>query len=59
MKRYVLIGGNRTETFTSLAVVGHADSKDEAAKLISDKYEECGGLLIWIDTQTGEAGEPV
>ena len=64
MKRYILVGGNPfrsytgTGTYTGLTVVGAADTDAEAALVTNEQFERCGGLLLWIDTQTGAAGEP-
>ena len=56
--KYLLVGGtpftgySGTTSFTSLKVVGISDSKDDMKQMYSDNYEECGGLLIIIDTET-------
>lgn len=57
-ERYLLIGGNPfvgytgTEACTHLNVVGSADSKPAIKKMHTSHYEECGGLLLIIDTYT-------
>lgn len=65
MKRYILVGskymgrdvrGSRMDM--GLSVVGSADTYEEAKALTDEQYEKCGGLLLWIDTTTGLAGEP-
>jgi hypothetical protein len=64
MKRYILVAGDPfrgytgTLTFTGLLVVGSADTVDEAKALTEDSYEKHGGLLLWIDRETGKPGEP-
>ena len=60
MKRYILVGGHYTGTgrYTGLSVVGSADTVEEAKEATNKQYEECGGLLLWIDTLTGKPGEP-
>jgi hypothetical protein len=64
MKRYILIGGNPfrgytgTTTYTGLAVRGSADTQAEALALTEVEYDLCSGLILWIDTQTGQPGEP-
>lgn len=64
-KRYILVGssymgrdirGSRMDM--GLQVVGSADTYEEAKALTTLKYDQCGGLLLWIDTQTGLPGEP-
>lgn len=58
--RYLVIGGNpfvgytRTQTYTSLRVVGGNETVEGAEALCQQKYEECGGLLLVVDTVTGE-----
>lgn len=63
-KRYILVGGNPlrcytgTTTYTGLRIVGRANTAKQAAALTKKLYDECGGLFLWIDSQTGEEGEP-
>lgn len=60
MKRYILIGGlpfrnyTGTLTYTGLKLVGQSDSLTEIGKLATRKFEEHGGLLLALDTETGE-----
>jgi hypothetical protein len=60
MKRYILVGGRYVGggSFVGLRVVGSANTEDEAKTLTNKQYDVCGGLLLWIDTKTGKAGEP-
>lgn len=63
-KRFILVGANPftgyngTVTFTGLNVVALADTKEEADAAVKKWYDECGGLLLWIDRLTGRPGEP-
>lgn len=63
--RYSIIGGNPiraltgTGTFTALNVVGVVDTEEEVKRVVDEKYEECGGLLLVIDLQTGRPAEDV
>lgn len=60
VKRYLLVGGKywgKGQT-TGLKVVGHADTYEEAKTLTDANYDNCGGVLLWIDTETGLPGEP-
>lgn len=58
--KYLVVGGNPftcytgTTSFTSLDVVGKANSWKEAADIFNNKYDECSGLLLIIDMETGE-----
>lgn len=60
MKRFILIGGNPfrpytgTTTYTSLKVIGTAHSKEEIRKLYQDNYENCAGLLLVVEAETGK-----
>ena len=63
---YLVIGGSpftgytNTTSFTALNVVGGANSIERAKGIYREKYEECGGLLEIINTESGtveEAGE--
>jgi len=50
--RFLIVGGNPFgHSYTSLRVVGAANTKEQADTLWHAAYEECGGLLILIDTQ--------
>lgn len=57
--KYSVIGGDPftmytgTVSFTGLKVVGIAETEQEALKLIEDNNEDCGGLMLVIDLQTG------
>jgi len=57
-KRYILIGGNPfvgytgTETFTGLKIANEASTIEEAKKMWETNYEECGGLMLIVDTET-------
>jgi hypothetical protein len=59
-KRYTVIGGNYyrsytgTGTFTGLDIVGKCDTIEELKEILKEKYEECGGLIAVVDTETGE-----
>ena len=59
MARFILIGGEpyrgytNTLTYTSLRVVGTTNNEKDMRKLVKEKYEECGGLLIVVDGDTG------
>lgn len=58
--RYIIVGGHPyrsytgTITFTHLNIVGKTDSKREAEKIVSEKYDDCGGLLVIIDLESGD-----
>lgn len=58
-KRYVLIGGNPfrgytgTQTYTSLRVVDSFETEAEANQGWKQHYEDCGGLMLILDTHTG------
>jgi len=58
--KYIIIGGNYyraytgTGTFTSINVVGSTDSEEEVKQIVNDKCNECGGLMLVIDTTTGK-----
>ncbi len=63
--RYIIVGGrpfshhmNRgTVTFSSLKVVGGSDTIEGVKRIWTDKYEECGGLMLVVDTTTGLEAE--
>ncbi len=58
--KYVLVGGNPirsytgTGTFTGLHVVGHAETLEGIKELFTEKYDQCGGLLVMIELATGQ-----
>lgn len=57
--RYIVVGGNPevytgVVTYTSIGIVGKADTLEEAKTIFNLKYDECGGLLVVIDMHTGE-----
>lgn len=60
MNKYILIGGNPftgytgTQTFTSLKVVGSSNTEEGIKDLWIDKYDECGGLMLILDAETGK-----
>jgi len=60
MKKYFLIGGipyrsyTGTGTFVGLKVVGQYDSIEEVETAVKLHYEECGGLLMVLDSTTGQ-----
>jgi len=64
MKRYILVGGVPFREYTGttscigIRVVASAETKKEAKEATYKFSDECGGLLLWIDTQTGQPGEP-
>ncbi len=61
--RYVLIGGRPfsvytgTTTFTNLLIKATANNEIEMKSKTEEFYEECSGLMLWIDLETG--AEPV
>lgn len=60
---YIIVGGRPftmytgTTTYTGLSVVGNAASKEEAKAIVLAQYEECGGLLLVIDSETGKEAD--
>lgn len=58
--KYLVVGGlpfrgyTNTLTYTGLKIVGGANTKKELEKLVKDKFDEHGGLLLSIDTETGK-----
>lgn len=58
--RYIVVGGkpfrnyNNTTVFTALNVVGKAQTKKEVKKIVDDHFDDCGGLMMVIDSETGE-----
>ena len=58
--RYIIIGGNPftdfsgSRTFTGLKIAFSSDDLEECNKKIADLFDECGGLLLLIDTHTNE-----
>lgn len=61
--KYILVGGNPfrmytgTTTFTSLKVVATCQTKDEARQLWNQHYEDCSGLMLIIDAETGQPAD--
>lgn len=58
---YIVIGGNPmmtsytgTITFTGLKVVGRTKELHDAEKLASENWEDCGGLIVVVDLNSGE-----
>jgi|GEM_PF-4004673 len=50
-RRFLIVGGNPFgHSYTGLRVVGAADTKAQAETMWHAAYEECGGLLLLIDT---------
>lgn len=50
-KRFLIVGGHPfNNSFTGLSVVDAVDTKNEADISWHDHYDECGGLLLVIDT---------
>jgi RNA polymerase subunit RPABC4/transcription elongation factor Spt4 len=58
--KYIIIGGqpfknyNNTTVFTGLKVIDTAETADIAKAIVEDVYNECGGLIIIVDAETGE-----
>ena len=58
--RYLVIGGipftgyTGTETYTDLTIRGGAPTVEAAQTIFDAFYDESGGLLIIVDTATGE-----
>lgn len=61
--RYLIIGGNpfigytRTTSITSLNIVGKTNDLEEARRFKKELYDECGGIMILIDTEIGKEVE--
>ncbi len=61
--KYSIVGGNPfrcpngATTFTGISVVGLASSIKDAEEIIRQKYDECGGLLLAIDLDTGKVSK--
>lgn len=59
--KYIVVGGSPfrgytgTLTYTGLKVVGRCDTLKAAERLVKEKYDEVGGLILVIDAETGEA----
>lgn len=52
--KYVLVGGNPfRHSFTGLRVVASSNDKMEIRKMWDQHYDDCGGLMIIVDTETG------
>lgn len=62
---FALIGGKPfrcytgTTTYTGLSVVAKCNTKKQAEKLYRKHYEDCGGLLLIVDLDTGDAADMV
>lgn len=60
MKKTTLVGANPfiqytgSQSVTALNVIGRNLSQAEAKKLAKEKYEDCGGLIIGVNQDTGE-----
>jgi hypothetical protein len=58
--KYVIVGGvpyvgyTNTTTFASLKIVGKGNTIEEVKEIVDNHFDECGGLLIIIDMETGE-----
>lgn len=63
MSKYLIVGGNPIAmprggtAYTGLDVIGKADTKAEAADVFRAQYDNCSGLLVVIDTETGAAAD--
>lgn len=61
--KYIVVGGSpfrgytNTLSFTSLDVVGKGNTVDEITDIVREKYDECGGLMLVIDTETGSVAD--
>lgn len=57
-KRYIVVGGNPfRNSFTGLRIVSSSDSLAEVKETIKLHYDNCGGLLMVVDCQTGQEAE--
>lgn len=58
--KYIVVGGmpfrgyTGTLSFTGLDVIGQANTAEEVKRIVEEKYDECGGLLLSVDARTGE-----
>ena len=58
--RYIIIGGKPytgytgTMTYTGLRIVAETDHIHKIKKLYENNYDQCGGLLLIIDTVTSK-----
>ncbi len=58
--RYMVIGGNPfrgytgTQTYTAIRVIGLCPTIEDARNLWQASYEDCGGLLLIVDCETGK-----
>jgi hypothetical protein len=63
MIKYIIVGGNPmtgytgTTTFTGLDVIGTAHTKEEAESIFNAKHDQCAGLLMIVDAETGKAAD--
>lgn len=65
MHKYLIVGGTPfsgytgTVTYTSLRVVGKANTVQEVETIVENQYDNCGGLFLVIDSETGEPADNV
>lgn len=58
---YVIIAGypfknhTGTTTYTFLYIAGKAETLEEAKKLANKEYDQCGGLLLILDLESGKS----
>jgi hypothetical protein len=63
-KRYMLVGGNPfrdyngTTCITSIDVIAYANTAAEVKTITEEVFDYCGGVMLWIDRETGKPGEP-
>lgn len=61
--KYIIVGGkpfrnhNSTVIFTGLNVVGKAQTKEEVNQIVNLHFDDCGGLMMVIDAETGEEAD--
>ncbi len=56
--KYLIVGGNPFLVYTKgLRVIGRVHTEDEVRKLVAEHYDECAGLMLIIDLDTGCAVE--
>lgn len=61
-KKYLVVGGDPfrgytgTLTYTGMGIVGQTSNEKEVDKMVSDNYDECGGLIsvFSYDEKTGK-----
>lgn len=60
-QRYVLIGGipiypgYGPMSFAGLSIYDYASTEEEMTRKSKEHYNDCGGIYIWIDRETGLA----